>query len=827
MTENKGLKELLRRHLIALILFPALSMVWVGDTLIRGYDLSAFDIVFRLPHWQAEHEYRGVQQIILSDSPQAHYPERALKWGAARNGQLIDFNPYIFSGIPDQAQGVGGFVTSPFQLFMDVSEAIDWSTWLRLAAAGLIMYAFLVVLGLSRWAAMLGGVLWAFNFHQIAWLEFPQHLATQLWIPALFCFNYALLRWGISWERLLGLFITNALFFTSGYSIAVLNTYVAIGLFNTIYLVADGSMTPAERSRRWVWVHAAFVLAAAVLLPKIIVDIQAIEDGLRGNQHWRQQTKQIEWGLQPILATLKNILPDIADYKRFFSANQFGGIWGKPYTGRPFFGNIVGAKTYASVLIFLFIPITLLWLKDAVRRPLVIASIAVLLFSFGMIHKDPLLFNAFRLVPGTGYGGHERFLTHITFFISILAAVGCHILMNLAKPLSYKAFWIVFILVIASPLLILVADPSMNLRPMQYPIAVLLATGVVAAALCYFRLWRYLPVLAVTVAALDLLIVTHGFNPRMEDQRNFPTTPTIDMLLADQSAYRTAEVSTHQLYPPNVLQFYAIPSIGGYWTVAPHRYLRFVKHTIDDYHVTGNGQLFFFTVNHEVFRLLNVKYLLSEHTLDDERLKIVRQAPGYQVYELTDALPRVYCASNIVRFRSDKKLLKQFDETARTYDRPMAIVSENEQTAPLTTDCEVRDIQTYLNGAEFTVRAGEDTYVLAPYNYSENWRAFSDDGELKVRQANYNFIAVPVEAGARSIRLVYQEPLILVFSWILIGLGLVACGWFVVSGRRTPGAWFVAVSGAVLVLHSAMELPWVANNDLPERLERPAVMAHH
>ncbi len=169
--ENAGLNCALRRHILALILFPALSFVWVGDTLIRGYDLSAFDIILRLRHWKAEYEYRGVQQIILSDSPQAHYPERALKWRAARNGGRIHFNPYIFSGIPDQSQGVGGFITSPFQLFMDVTEAIDWSTWFRLAAAGLFMYAFLVLIGVSPWAAILGGVLWTFNFHQMAWLE--------------------------------------------------------------------------------------------------------------------------------------------------------------------------------------------------------------------------------------------------------------------------------------------------------------------------------------------------------------------------------------------------------------------------------------------------------------------------------------------------------------------------------------------------------------------------------------------------------------------------------------------------------------------------------
>lgn len=160
---STGLRSALRGHILALVLFPALSFIWVGDTLIPDYDLSAFDVIFRLPHWKVEHEYRGVQQLILSDSPQAHYPERAFKWRATRRGERIDFNPYIFSGVPDQSQGVGGFITSPFQLFTDIADALDWSSWFRLTVAGLFMYAFLVVLGLSSYSAILGGVLWAFN----------------------------------------------------------------------------------------------------------------------------------------------------------------------------------------------------------------------------------------------------------------------------------------------------------------------------------------------------------------------------------------------------------------------------------------------------------------------------------------------------------------------------------------------------------------------------------------------------------------------------------------------------------------------------------------
>lgn len=814
----------LRRHLAALILFPALSFVWVGDTLIGSHDLSAFDIVFRLPHWKAAHEYRGVQEMILSDSPQAHYPERALKWGAARNGHLIDFNPYIFSGIPDQAQGPGGFVTSPFQLFMEVSEAIDWSTWFRLAAAGLFLYAFLIVLGLSPWAAILGGVIWVFNFHQMVWLEFPQHLATQLWIPAILCFNYGILRWGLSWERVLGLVVTNALFFTSGYTMIVLYTYIALGLFNTAYLVADGQKTAAERASRWLSIHAVWVLSALLLLPKVLVDVEAINEGLRGQQDWLLKAPGLDWNIQTLLTTVKNSLPDIADYKRFFSANYFGGIWGEDYFGREHFGNIVHASAYSSVVMLLLAPISLRWLGQADRRPFLLASCVVLMFAFGMIHGDRLIINAFQLVPMSGYGGHDRYLTVITLFLSILAAIGLHSLMKLEIRTSYKVFWAIFALLITSPLWMQLPDPSINLRRMQYPVAVLLATGVAAATLYYFRLWRHLPIVMVIAVAVDLLVVTYGFNPRMEDQRNFPTTPTIELLLDDQTAYRTAEVSTRQLYPPNILQYYAIPSIGGYWTVVPNRYLRFIDSTIDDYHFTNNGQLFFFDINYEVFRLLNVKYLMSENKLDDERLRLAREAPGYWVYELADALPRAYCASDIARFSSERALLDQFDETAKSYDRPMAVVSEAGGSTPLTEQCEVSGIKARLNGVDFTVDAAEDTFVLVPYNHLKGWRARTADRSLDVRRANYNFIAIPVDAGSHTIELTYHEDLIGVFSYVMIGLGLTVLGWFLASGRRTGASWFLVVLGTVLVFYTLLELPAVSNNQVPERLERRAVL---
>lgn len=739
-----------------------------------------------------------------------------MKWGAARQGERIDFNPYIFTGIPELSQGAGAFITSPFQLFTDISEAIDWSTWLRLAVAGLLMYAFLIVLGIKREAAILGGIIWAFNLHQMVWLEFPQHLATQLWMPALFCFNYIMLRRGPSWEAALGVLVINAFFFTSDYLQIVLYTYVAIGLFNTVYLVTDLQHPFKTRVFRWLAVHSVFVVSAVLLLPEAMVEMQLVAESIRSQQPWRVP-EDVDWNLWTLVMTVKNVLPDIADFKRLFSPNFFGGLWGERYWGNQYFGNMVLGSAYCGIAAFLLAPLCLLWLKQPARRPLILASLVVLLFSFGMIHRDPALIKLFNVIPLGGVGGYPRYITIVTMFISVLAAVGLHVLMRLQPAVALKRFWIVFAAVLVSPIAIRVVDPGITLSNMSYPLALLAAIGLVAAVLCYVQRWQHFAVFLIIATVIDLGIVTYGFNPRMEDDRNFVTTPTLERLMADEDEYRVAQVSRSELYPPNLLQYYGIPSIGGYLTVAPYRYTRFVQATIDDYHLTTNGQLFFFSPNLEIFRLLNVKYVLSQDRIDDARVELVREAPGYQVYKLADPLPRVYCASRLLTFESELSLLDGFKRIAAQYDRPLALVKDTEESMPLTSECKVSDIRTRLNGVSFTVESDQPSYVLAPYNFSQNWTAESDDGRIEVIEANYNFVAMPVERGTSRVDLVYLDERNLVFSYLMIGLGAFVVGWFAVSRRRTPTGGLLAFGATVLVLYSLLELPFIANTELPER----------
>lgn len=807
----------LRRHLMALILFPLLSLIWVGDSLFTSVDLSAFDVIYRLPHWKAEHEYRGVQQLILSDSPQAHYPERALKWRAVREWGRVDFNPYIFSGMPELSQGAGGFITSSFQLFMDVSDAIDWSTWFRLAVAGLFMYGFIVGLGAGQYPAILGGVLWAFSFHHMGWLLMPQHLGTQLWIPVLFYFNCMILRRGLTSENAMGILVSNALFFTSGYVQITLYTYVAIGIFNTVYLAAESGTAIRDRVRRWCTVHLIFILSAVVLVPMLFAQLQFLDEGLRGQQHWRPGIPDLSWDAGTLATSVKNMLPSIGDYKRLYSANFFGGLWGDKYWGKEVSGNIVSASIYTSVLIFVLIPAALVWLREPGRRPLILASCVVLMFAFAMIHEDPVILNLFGLIPHSGHGGYSRYTTIIVFFLAFTAALGLQVLATMKRRTAQYVFWTLLFLAAASPLMVQVVDTGLMLSSMKYPLMVLGLTAAAAAVLTYLRLWHHLPGLLILVAIVDLWIVGHDFNPRMEKARNFSLTTTLEHLISDRSTYRVAEVSRRQLYPPNILQYYGIPSITGYSTVAPYQYLQFIDRNVGDHHVTSNGQLFLFEANLDVFRMLNVKYVLSQDKLADERIRLARAAPGYWVYELTDPLPRVYCADALSTFQSEEAVLDSFPRFIAAHDRPVALTGDVRSTVELTSNCTVSDIEAYLNGVEFTVSTDAGTYVFIPYNHYPHWKARSNRKSIPVLKANLQFVALPVEPGEQRIRLIYNDPIHLFFCVSLIGLGTVVLAWFVRTPSKTLVAWLLAYAGMVLIIYNLLEMPGIADTDLPER----------
>jgi hypothetical protein len=816
-----GLGQCIRDHWHALALFPLLAFLWVGDTLVLDRDLSAFDVILRLPNWVAEYPYQGVQEMILSDSPQAHYPEREMKWGAMAQGHRLNYNPYIFAGLEDSAQGVGGVLTSPFQLFMEVDEAIDWSTWLRLALAGIFMYAFLVGVGTSPLAAMFGGVLWAFNMHQIAWLEFPQHLATQLWIPLIFYLDYKILTNGFTKARIAGLLLTNLLFYNSGYTQIVLYTYMCIGIFNTAYLLSANGLTLKQRLLIWSGVHLIFLVFVSFLLPRVMLDGELIQDGLRGAQTFRAGLNDFSHDIGALLALIKNFFPDIADFKRLYSPSYLGGLWEINYHGP---GSMVEFGAYFGLVSLLLLPFSIPQFLKKNKRPLLISVVAVLAFSFGMLHKDPLLKELVNIVPLAGLGSYGRFITLAIFGMSILSAFGLH---YVEKRQSEKTVWIIAgitILLMIVPFILAKSDPSIDPSQFRYSYYLSVALGGLLIITYRLKLQSHLAYLLLIFTIVDLFAATYEFNPRMPSDRNFPLTPTLERILEDDSEFRIATLSESNIYPPNMLQYYHIPTIGGYWTTASRRYLRFIDNVYGENHITANGMLFLFHTNLNVLRGLGTKYIVSDREIDSPQIKLIPDLSRLTyLYEFNDPLPRLHCASDLTRFGDEPGMLKNLGALYSTQDRPLALPGEATITEKLTDTCSVLAIQTRINNVTLTVSTDKPSYVVVPYNRSKHWHAKVNNKPVQLLDANYTLMAIPIEPGTSEIELYYQNSLSLWFAASQILLGLIVIMLALLSPRSRHQRTILVTLSLVIIIVALMEFPGFRNDDIPERVSQKII----
>ena len=279
----------------ALIIFPLLAALFLNDVLFSNKSLSAFDIQLSQTSFNTEFSFKGVHAPVLNDSPYAHYPERKLNWELFRQGNNFEFSPYIFTGVNYTGRKTGAFITSLPQLVLDIPNAMDWSTWFRMTLAGFFMYLLMLSLGINRAGAILAGVLWTYNLHQIVWLEFPQHLATQLWMPLLLMLNIQLIKCkdALPINLILGLILANLLFYTSGYTQIVLYFYFFTGLFNTLYIAFDQSISFKQRLKKWILVNGVYLVATSILVADILSELYGIKTGLRGSQEFRTRDPEL------------------------------------------------------------------------------------------------------------------------------------------------------------------------------------------------------------------------------------------------------------------------------------------------------------------------------------------------------------------------------------------------------------------------------------------------------------------------------------------------------------------------------------------------------
>jgi len=820
------LKDLVSVHRFALIIFPLLAALFLQDVLFSNKGLAAFDVLLAQPSFNTEFDYKGVHQPVLSDSPFAHYPERKLNWELFKQGHNFDFSPYIFSGSSYTGRKTGAFITSFPQLFFDTPGGMDWSTWLRMTLAGFFMYLLLASMGVNRPGAILAGILWTYNLHQIAWLEYPQHLATQLWMPLLLLLNIQLIKCRSTFppNLIIGLILVNLLFYTSGYTQIVLYYYFFIGLFNTLYIGFDQSRSVRERLTNWIVVNGIYILAVGILVADVLSELNDLKFGLRGTQGFRERHTELELAFSTVYELFKNFTPDINELKRFFSPDYLGGIWNKSYD-KQLSGNIVEGGVYYGVLgLFLsFYSITgHRLLKD---KRLFYVLLFLFFFFVGFYYSDPVVMSIYNLIPFGGSGSYSRILTILIFLLCIFAAFGLtHLIHDLAEK-KYLKVAIALVIFCSLPIIARIFDSEFFLRKFGYSYIILAVTTCIIIVAVLSKRKRLIAYAVVLVVIVDLFAVTYDFNTRMRNSRIFPENKTIQYLLSDPDIFRVAVLANSPMYHPNILSYYSLPTIGGYLTVASTDYLKFIRNAYGEARITLNGILYLFKGgNLDFLRQMNVKYIISDEKLDTDKARLVNFDNNSYIYRILDHLPRVYCASDYIKTSSDKNIIAELTKSLERFDRPVLGNDLPLSSGQLPGDCTIDELSVSINKLEFRVNTSDKSIVLIPYSYNDFWHATVKGESARIYRVNSQLMALDVPAGNSEVEFLYQNNYEVTASTIKIVFALLAIA--VILIWSNPGILSLALvlTLSVMVWKNSYTLPGIKNNDIPERTVRQDIV---
>ena len=813
------LKNNISAHRLALIIFPLLAAIFLHDVLFSNKSLSAFDITLGQKSFQSEFKFNGIHEPVLSDSPYAHYPERKLNWELLKQGHNFNFTPYIFSGTSYIGRKIGAFVTSFPQLFLDTPAAMDWSTWLRMAVAGFFMYLLLVNIGVKLLPAIFAGILWTYNLHQIVWLEFPQHLAAQLWMPLLLLINIKLIKSKDNFPTaiILGLLLVNILFFTSGYGQIALYYYFFIGLFNTLYIGFDRAKPVKDRIIKWLIVNGVFLAAAVLLAADILSEFHDIKLGLRGSQEFRERHTELQFAFSTIFEFFRNITPDINELKRFFSADYLGGIWGENYN-RELDGNIVGGGTYFGVFALFLSIYSITGHRRLKDKSLYYVLLFLFFFLVGFYNTDPVVMAIYKLIPFGGSGSYNRILTILIFLLCIFAAFGLSNLMHDIAEKKYLKILSAVLIFAALPVIARIYDSEFFIRKFAYAYIVLAITVAGIGIIIATKRKNLIPYFILLVTVVDLFAVTYDFNTRMRNSRIFPENETIKYLLNDPETFRVAVFATTPIYHPNILTYYSIPTIGGYLTIAPTNYFNFIADLYGKTRVTLNGILYLFKGgNIDVLRQMNVKYILSDDKLETDKAELVMTSNDLYVYRIVKSLQRVYCASDYIKEPQAKKITPAIIDALKRFDRPVVASDLPVKEGILADACSVSELNTYINKLEFKVSTPERSIVLIPYSHNDFWGAKIDDKSTRIYRVNRQLMAIVIDAGNHHVSLQHRNPYELTSAVIKIVFAIFAITLLLMRSRAGILPLTLIIVFTVMIIKNSFSLPGIKNVDILEK----------
>ena len=354
----------------------------------------------------------GIRTFPDGDFTRHFLPFSLFHQQALLAGHLPVWNPYTYSGHPFLAD-VQAAVFYPLNnllllLTLPMTEPNARLYWLQIEAilhiglAGFFTYLFIYTLTQQRWAAFIGGTIFAFSGYLTGYP--PLQLAilrTAIWLPLVLNFLWHAFQKPSQWRWWIGASLAYTCAFLAGHAQTFLHiSYVVIGWIVVCFIAAMRSEKPSFQGRTWFLVYprltgiVAFCLisiglSAAQLLPSL----EFMQLSVRANVDYAYVSSGF-----PLRDTWQLLLPGVLTH---FS---------------PLYIGIVGLGLASFSLSTFHSPLSIV-------RYFWILALVGLLLSYG---ENGFLYPLFyHLAPGWQlFRGQERTAYLVAFSLSMLAGIG-------------------------------------------------------------------------------------------------------------------------------------------------------------------------------------------------------------------------------------------------------------------------------------------------------------------------------------------------------------------------------------------------------------------
>ena len=746
----------------------------------------------------------GKVLLVERDLTTFFYPFRFIWVETVRQGHFPFWNPYIKCGVPLFAAIQHG-VLYPLSLvyfFLPLDLAFNWTVILHFFLAAAFTYALMRELGASIQGALAGALAFLFSGYLISVHNVLNTLLSVSWYPLVMWFGCRMVRTGLfRWAIGSGVSLC-CMFLGGGVEIVLLTcaSLLLLCLYPSVLPLKAEEGGP-NLQRRLI----SLALVLAIFLGLSMVQILPFLElyGLSERQGGVELTKATLWSLAP-KDLIYFLLPSL------YGPRTTPDLYWK-------FQNYLKTIYVGPVVLFLagFYFVRRgkqgLALLGAMGVTLVLAlgSYTPIYFFF---HKYFPLFSTMRYPV--------KFLFLFVFYLCLAAGLGLDLFRNRFSKNSRPPVWLQGLLVATIVVLgalfwfarlypeqmqsLVQQWGGTSLENAYLPLVLhnynrMLVVAALALMVTFFGLRHRLPRLGgpflIILLTLDLFLGNLGYALKLDAATFHGENDVIRTLRADHDLFRfyvlpqasemklpakslaEAHQNRKELLNIDLMMEHHLFDINGYNVPPLSRYTKLLGLIFSKPLVSILPLL----------DMLNVKYVLTEKPVDIKGLSWVLDGPGTsKLYQNHYSLPRAFLVRQFQVISSDHQFGKAFHEL--TFDPASTILLDREPTRFLelekkpalpNLESAVRVLTYENNRIVLEVDSPVAAFLFMSETFYPGWKAYVDDTQEQILQANYVFRAVPIGPGSHRVKIVFKSSsfqvglavtLVTIFSLVTAGV---------------------------------------------------------